>query len=219
MKQPYCRTIRCLAQAFVTSLALTTVVSHATVNSIQLFNTGVNGSGGLLANNIADAHYLLIAAPAGYTTAMTGNGANDFAWLADGPNSRWIGVTSWLAEWTTPGNYIYRTTFDLSGMVPSSATISLSIASDNNCDVYLNGVHTGITSPFAGFTSFSTYSISSGFHAGVNTLDFNVYNGGNPTGLRVELNGYATAVPEPTVLGLAGLATILFAMLRRTQAE
>lgn len=177
--------------------------------TIQLFNTGVNASGGLLPNSTVDPHYSLVSAPAPFTTAYTGNGNNDVQWLADGPNSRWLGVSTWLAEWRPTGTYTYRTTFDLSGMIPSSATINISIASDNTCDVFLNGAHTGITTPYEGFRAFSSYTINSGFTDGLNTLDFSVYEpGSTPSGLRVEMTGYATAVPEPTVLGIAGLAAL-----------
>ena len=191
--------------------------------SIQLYNTGVTGGGGLLGNVTADPHYSVIAAPGPFTTAYTGNGSDVSAmpWLADGPNSRWIGVTPWMGEWRTTGTYTFRTAFDLTGMIPSSASISLNIASDNTCDVYLNGVHAGITTPFAGFASFSAYSINTGFINGVNTLDFSVYEpGSTPSGLRVELTGTANAVPEPTVVVLAGLAGLsLIAVRRKQQAQ
>lgn len=197
--------------------------AEATTSSIQLFNTGIDGSGGLLANTTIDPHYSVIAAPNPYNTAYTGTGSDTtgpMPWLDDGPSSRWIGVTPWMAEWRPTGTYVFRTTFDLSGMIPSSATINLSIASDNTCDVYLNGVHAGITTPFGGFDSFSNYSINTGFINGVNTLDFSVYEpGSTPCGLRVEITGFATAVPEPTVLSLAGLATFMFVALRRKRAD
>jgi len=199
------------------SLLLVSQVEASTM-AIPLFNTGVNGSGGLLANTTIDPHYSVIAAPNPYNTAYTGTGSDTtgpMPWLDDGPNSRWIGVTPWMAEWRPTGTYTFRTTFDLSGMIPGSATINLSIVADNTCDVYLNGVHTGITTPFEKFDSFSNYSISSGFINGVNTLDFSIYEpGSTPCGLRVEMTGYATPVPEPTVLGLTALATF-FLVARR----
>jgi hypothetical protein len=214
--------LRTLAKACIATILLAAATSHATVASIQIFNTGVNGSGALLANNVADPHYSLIAAPAPYTTAMTGDGANDFAWLPDGPNSRWIGVTPWLAEWVPIGTYVYRTTFDLTGFNPSTATVNLDLASDNECRVFLNGVDTGILTGAESFTSFCSLSITNGFVNGLNTLDFELNNATtpgapthNPSGLRVELSGYATAIPEPTALAFAGLATLFVALERR----
>jgi hypothetical protein len=61
-------------------------------------------------------------------------------------------------------------------------------------DIRLNGTSTGITA--GGFSGWSSFTITSGFVAGLNTLDFVVVNTGsspNPTGLRVELSGTAQA--------------------------
>jgi hypothetical protein len=189
--------------------------ANALTQSIPLFNTGVNAGGGLLGNATADPHFTLISAPGGYTTAYTGNGNEingGLPWVPEGPNSRWINPSGWLAEWLPIGNYVYRTTFDLSGFDPNTASLQLSIASDNSTKVYLNGGDAGISTPLSGFSSFSNYAINSGFVNGLNTLDFEVNNasdvvGMNPTGFRVELSGYATVVPEPataTLLLLAG---------------
>ena len=52
-----------------------------------------------------------------------------------------------------------------------------------------------------GFDSATNFSISSGFAAGLNTLDFVVNNAGsspNPTGLRVEISGTANAAGGPS---------------------
>ncbi|HQR44232.1 MAG TPA: PEP-CTERM sorting domain-containing protein, partial [Gemmatales bacterium] len=200
------------SRALVACVVLLVVSAHAAnAASIQLFNTGVDGFGALLPNSTVDPHYSLISSPAPFTTAYAGNGFNDVQWLADGPNSRWLGVSTWLAEWRPTGTYTYRTTFDLSGMSPTTATINISIASDNTCDVYLNGAHTGITTPFEGFRAFTSYTITSGFASGLNTLDFSVYEpGSTPSGLRVEMTGYASAVPEPTVLAMIGIGGFLF---------
>ena len=191
--------------------------SGAMAASIPVFNTGVNNSGGLLPNSAVDSHYSVIAAPGPYTTAFTGNGVVlPTGWIAEGPTSRWIGVTSFMGEWRPTGTYTFRTTFDLTGLDSSSASLSLSIASDNNCDVFLNGVHTGIATPFAGFSSFSSYSVNSGFLAGINTLDFSVFElGSTPSGLRVELTGTANVVPEPTSVALIGLGGMMLFALRR----
>lgn len=208
-----------LVIALVTYIALAVLPATAAVVTIQLFNTGVDSAGGLLPNATVDPHYAVISAPSPYNTAYTGDGVDTLGgmpWLDDGPNSRWIGVTPWMAEWRPTGTYVFRTTFDLSGMIPSSASINISIASDNTCEVFLNGIHTGITTPFAGFDSFSSYTINSGFVNGVNTLDFSVFEpGSTPSGLRVEMTGYATVVPEPTIACLAGLATFLLSAARQ----
>lgn len=201
----------------VTIAILAGTYCGAMAASIQVYNTGVNSGGGLLGDAAVDSHYSVIAAPGPYTTAFTGNGVVlPTGWIADGPASRWIGVTSFMGEWRPTGTYTFRTTFDLTGLDSSSASLSLSIASDNNCDVFLNGVHTGITTPFAGFSSFSNYSVNSGFLAGINTLDFSVFElGSTPSGLRVELSGTANAVPEPTAIALIGIGAMMLVGLRR----
>ena len=74
-------------------------------------------------------------------------------------------------------------------------------------------------------SGWSGFSATSGFHAGVNTLDFVVtnfaQNGGNPAGLRVEFDSSSvTAVPEPETYAmlLGGLAVLGLVKRRRKQA-
>jgi hypothetical protein len=208
-------------KSLVTIAITCATIANATTTTtapIQLFNTGIDAGGNLLPNGTVDPHYALVSAPNPFTAAFTGNGSDVqlMPWLQEGPNSRWIGPTAWMGEWRPTGNYTYRTTFDLTGLIPSTATISLNIASDNTANVYLNGVHTGIITSFAGFSSFSNYAISSGFVAGVNTLDFEVYEPGNtPSGLRVEMSGYAAVVPEPGVVAMFSLMGIVFFISQR----
>jgi hypothetical protein len=64
----------------------------------------------------------------------------------------------------------------------------------------LNGVTVGPTS--SSFSSLTPFSLTSGFVAGINTLDFILTNGPtggpqNPTGLFVELSGYAKRPSNP----------------------
>ena len=78
--------------------------------------------------------------------------------------------------------------------------------------ILLNGAATGFTFPVFNGSSFDPFVISTGFVAGVNTLDFLVDNfGGGPTGLRVELSGTAdvAAVPEPATLSSADVAGLM----------
>jgi len=69
-------------------------------------------------------------------------------------------------------------------------------------DIVLNGVSTGITAP--GFGSLSSFTITNGLVAGVNTLDFKMNNAPatpNPTALRVDLMGILDSAPvtRPTL--------------------
>ncbi len=101
-------------------------------------------------------------------------------------------VSTIAASPITP--YVYRRlTFDLTGLDPTTASISGTGSADDSAIIRLNGNATGQT--FPAFNVLSTFSITSGFIAGVNTLDFVVSNGGagpNPTGLLVNsLSGTA----------------------------
>jgi len=81
---------------------------------------------------------------------------------------------------TGSGTYAYRITFDLAGLDPATAAIQGSWSTDNfGLDVLLNGASTGNThaaEPPSMFTYFAAFTISTGFVAGVNTLDFVVNN-------------------------------------------
>jgi hypothetical protein len=67
------------------------------------------------------------------------------------------------------------------------------------------------------------FSITSGFDAGLNTLDFMVTNGGGPSGVIAEVSGTAavigtSAVPEPSSLMLVCALLSLGAAARLRQA-
>ena len=127
------------------------------------------------------------------------------------------------------GNYTYTTTFDLTGYVPGTATITGRWAADNaGLNILLNGNSLGLTTT-GGFSAFTSFSIptGSGFVAGLNTLDFVVNNfdgpGNNPSGLRVELTGnaglVATPVPPTALLAVFAFGTAgLGRLVRRRRA-
>lgn len=186
------------------------MVCTALGDSITVFNTGEGLGGTALPIGEIDPNYILISAPLGVPlTAITTT-----------PNAVWT-INTATADWLTPsgsanisyplGNYNYQTTFDLAGLNPSTAELSGSWTSDNNGCIYLNGVNTGNCTTFQDFGSLIPFSITSGFQAGVNTLDFVVTNGigtsTNPTGVIAEVSGTASpisAVPEPSYLWLIG---------------
>jgi hypothetical protein len=194
------------------------IVAPAVADPIGVFNTGVNSSGGLLAAGDADPHYTITSSPSGPSSALV-MGSTGFpigcCWFPNPATSQWISPNSTGAS-SPVGSYTYTTTFDLTGLSPSTAILTGQWATDNNgVMIVLNGNVMSFTTPVVGFTQFFPFTISSGFVSGVNTLQFVVVNadcGGcaNPTGLHVQISGTATPVPEPgTVLlvgsGLAGL--------------
>lgn len=164
-----------------------------------VFNTGVNSNGSLAPLASIDQHWRLIQSPSPVNpgpNALVINGL-DSSWARNSPLSQWIGPGSNAggANYTL-GNYIYRLTFDLTGFVPGAAILKGSWFSDDvTTSVLLNGQVTGVTNAL--LTSSHTKNVStsfvitSGFQAGVNTLDFVVNNTATHTGLKVEITGTA----------------------------
>jgi len=179
-----------------------------------LFNTGVDDAGNPLPNSAAsaDTHYSIIVNPDGGGSVP--NVQDETVFPINGP---WLDNTS-VSKWIAPrfnsqfaaggadeaGNYTYRTTFDLTGLDPSTASISGLWATDNaGLDIFLNGQPTGNPNP-AQFGSFTPFTIGAGspFVFGVNTLDFQLNNSAvGYTGLHVQFtNATAMIIPEPTTL-------------------
>src|SRR6266545_2629397 len=173
-----------------------------------LFNTGVNDSGALLATGAVDSHWRLIQSADAATPGPNVIVVNDQLfpivagpWLASGPNSKWVGPKADQSVGSAQGDYKYRVTFDLTGLEPATAVLTLRISSDNaTSDVLLNGVSTGLTydGNFAALSAVLT--LNSGFLDGTNTLDFLVNNASaaaNPTAFRAEVSGTADLIPPP----------------------
>ncbi|MGD0958299.1 MAG: PEP-CTERM sorting domain-containing protein [Methylomonas sp.] len=206
----------------ITAFVLAVSTSHANANSItSLYNTGVDNSSALLAAKSTDGHYTLVS-NANYSPMVTtgatiaGNASEGFPysgpWLGDNTSSEWI-IPGTNASGV--GYFDYQTTFSLAGLNAVTAQITGQWSTDNiGIDIILNGVSLGLTNTNQ-FSSWTPFSITSDFVAGLNTLDFIVRNTAvSPTGLRVEMSGTAaaisTAVPEPGIIwmfisGLCGL--------------
>lgn len=195
-------------------------VSHAA--AITLYNTGVDGSSALLAGGSEDPHYTLSTASAILTAYVVNEGwpIVSGAWMLNGPNSKWISPFATAGANAAAEYYVYKTTFDLTGLDPSTAQISGNWSTDNEgIDIFINSVSTGNSIAYGSpgnysFMNFTPLTINSGFVAGLNILEFIIYNhpyqGANPSGFRAELSGTAAPVPEPGTMmllgsGLAGL--------------
>jgi hypothetical protein len=184
--------------------------------SIAIFNTGVDGSNVVLSDGAIDPHYTITSSPSsayGPEAYAATNGVYPVGgglWILNTSVSKWISPEVNTNQSLAVGNYTYSTTFDLTGLDPTTAVISGNWTTDNpGVDIFINGASTGnIINNSYSFQSFHAFAITSGFVSGMNTLDFILKNEGGPTGLRVEVAGTAnaagTSVPEPGTMILLG---------------
>src|ERR1041385_6621192 len=160
----------------------------------DLFNTGVGGTGVALADGGIDPHYrLVVNADSSSTNAIVENSQAfpivSGPWVTNAPNSKWIGprFDTSAAAALAQGNgiYVYRTTFNLTGLDRSSVIITGEWAVDNaGLSIRVNGLTTGLvnTNGFSAFTPFAINPLNATFIDGVNTLDFEVQNNDAATG-------------------------------------
>lgn len=238
--------------AAVLLLALSAGPSVASpVPITTLYSTGVNGAGNPIPGSL-DPHYTITGAtspvpgfsyiPSSARVVTTPNGTYPITpgvWALNSynpagyPTSWWIAPSFAADQNWAHSTWTYRTTFDLTGLDPTTASITGLVAADNAVEIRLNGQaeasflavgDRGYTTPsFDG----QGFTLGGGFVAGLNVLEFIVRNGNltndqyAPTGLRVAMSGFAEKsglgpqgstqdTPEPTSLtavglGLAGL--------------
>ena len=176
------------------------LIEVGTTNVPGLFNTGVAANGALLASGSVDPHWQIVQSPDVSFPGPNAIVVNDVGfpippWLANGPASKWLAPQASQATGNQSGDYKYRISFNLNGLDRFNTVINGRWTSDNvGTQVLLNGVATGFVNDGNFGVLGSPFTITSGFVAGVNTLDFVVNNGGtgaNPTGVRVELSGTA----------------------------
>ena len=189
-----------------TSGSATSAAVHLTVTLAGVYGTGVAADGTLLAAGAVDPHYTMITSP---DTDFPGPDAivvNDAwpiqsgVWMLNGPDSKWVGPSATQGTGNAEGDYVYRTTVDLTGYDLTRVQLVGGWAVDNSgTDILVNGASTGFTS--GGFGALSSFTITNGLVAGKNTLDFKVNNlpaTPNPTALRVDLQAIlANAVATP----------------------
>ncbi len=181
--------------------------------AILLFNTGVGLKGGQ-----PDPHWQLAGRsddPGFKPQAAVVRGWRDETFLPDDPpHSQWISLIA--GDGLVPQDvvYVFRTTFDLTGMLPSTATVQGKFMGDDRIvGIRLNGRRLSVpahadTGPFFNWT---TFQVSAGFVRGKNVLEFDVLNSnpgqspaqrrvlGSRMSFRAELEGHAAKDP-----GLAG---------------
>lgn len=211
---------------------LMVAAGQASAAMISIFDTGVDNSGNVLAPGNTDPHYdITVSADAGF--AAPGGAivqSNHPVWLANdavgSPGSSWISIGPVGTTPIAAGTYTFETTFDLTGLLPGTATIDARVVTDNGLsDVELNGSSLGISG--SGFNVWQpAFTINSGFQDGINTLTFIVANAGtnpNPGGLRVDIIGAtadaAPVVPEPATALVAALGMAGLIACRRTRCR
>jgi hypothetical protein len=186
---------------------------------VTIFNTGENPDGSLATPGGLDPNYT-DANPANSVFVLTNPDLTD--WVNPDTTAQYIGPDPLDGSVFDSGMYNldYLVNFDLTGFDLSTVVIDGQWATDNLGDnISINGAPTGDTSP--GFSSFTPFTISSGFVSGVNTLDFNWENDGGPGGLLVEFTSATgtpeSSTPEPATITLlaAGLAAVVFGRRRR----
>lgn len=190
----------------------------------QLFNTGLNSSGGLISDTQTDDNWSWSRPSDGLT-----GGAVEYFNRAYAPN----GNSQWVSVAGNGGNNdqafretVFSTTFDLTGYDASTAKITGWWGVDNSATISLNNDLTSIALAFGkpSFNALNSFTIGDGFVAGMNTLSVNLTNGYpdltrtdiGPLALRFDmLELTATKVPEPGTLALLGLGLAGLGFARR----
>jgi PEP-CTERM motif len=184
---------------------------QARANVISLPGTGTDASGNVLPGGSGDMHYTVTGPgiPAGGPAVVYSPASLWWQWVPNNTNSAWIGWSD-NSDTRPYGYYTYELKIDLTGYDPASASITGSYAEDQYGSIELNGVFTGISLPDGNwFDHLNSFTISSGFRSGINTLDFSIQEPDGFDGLLVrDMTLTATPTPEPATMCLLGLGAL-----------
>lgn len=190
---------------------------------ITVYNTGVNLSNVLVAAGLPTAHWQLLSAPSGSALAIgsTPYAFTHPAYVANTPTSQWVSPApngnAPVGSFWSPGLYVYALTINLAGFNHNTAVITGRFSTDNIGYIAVNGGLPAAISGYTGFSSFTNFTLNSGFVAGLNTIRVGFLNQGNPSAFHVQFSS-ATAtstappppvsVPELSSLAILGLGLI-----------
>jgi hypothetical protein len=145
---------------------------------IVLFNTGVG-----LKKGDPDPHWQVVARsddPKFKPQPAVVRGLRDGIFLEDDPaRSQWLSLVVGDVGFPQDVVFVFRTTFDMTGMLPSKALLrGKFLADDRLVGIRLNGRRLPVPlhrdgGPFVDWTNFQ---ISSGFVRGINVLEFDALN-------------------------------------------
>jgi PEP-CTERM motif-containing protein len=217
-------------KAAIAVLALATATSAASAATITgLYNTGVDAQGntlpyqGRLSIGPPESHFT-VTTPTGPSTAVTFSYPTYFANTA---TADWISVFSPGTSTLDFGVGAYTYQEQITSSVAATYSFTGDWGADNCGSISVNGASVSGTGTLIGSVSPScsradwghferptTFSFDATLNAGLNTLDFNVWNTNLWTSLFVDNlaatcdSGCSdpTAVPEPGTLALVALA-------------
>jgi hypothetical protein len=162
----------------------------------SLRNTGIGADGAPIAGGAVDPFWTLPVNPdGGSTEVFVGNDGWPIqagVWMVNSAASKWVGSRAAVGDGSIPvGEYVYRTTFDLTGRDTNTVLIVGRWASDNaGTAVFVNGktVSVPVNTSFGGWLGFTITTNNAAFLQGINTIDFGIANGpdAGPSGLRLE---------------------------------
>lgn len=169
--------------------------------AFDLYGSGLQSDYSLNAPTANEQHWIMTAsADATWKTSVVSS-PRPAGWLSNLADAQWISPRPDCTQSVAVGNYTYQQNFDLTGFLPSTASISLQVASDDGISIYLNGVlkYSYGGTATSNYGTLHTVFLNSGFVGGINNLTIVVANSGagtpNPSGLFVEVQGTAaTAV-------------------------
>lgn len=199
----------------LTALAVLAAPARAQLTAITgLFTTGVDNSNALLGNNVADAHYVVTAKPAGAPadnlgSSMTVTTPLPAGWAANTSSARWVTTPGTAAKGAgsgganpqrVSGTFDYTLTFTMpAGAQLATVSITGSGAADDSATIYVNGVLVSgqSLSSAASSNSFTLDSSNAAFVSGSNTITFRVNNVTNKSDTGLFINSFSGSVIVP----------------------